>query len=214
MFRPSIWRPCMACSYGKRGSAFVTVVTHHTGASVRVYVALVGFWTPGHRDRASAAFHADLGLVGSGQYLHFHESRLGIAPSRTKNVALRACIVPARRAQWFSLALIIGSVGTYFGTKCTVVHRRPLPPPTPPFSSTPLLSLFLFLLSQALALEYSSPREATFLLCHGPDTIVDDAGSTRTDTRNSGKVEPYEAMFQASVFVGQPMRGACAHHRR
>lgn len=36
-----------------------------------------------------------------------------------------------------------------------------------------------------------------FLLCHGPDNIVvDDTGATRTDTRNTGKVEPYEAVFQ------------------
>lgn len=52
--------------------------------------------------------------------------------------------------------------------------------------------------SQALALDYSSPQEATFLLCHGPDNIVDDTGPTRTGTRNSGSVEPYEAVFQAS----------------
>lgn len=59
--------------------------------------------------------------------------------------------------------------------------------------------------SQALALDYCSPQEASFLLCHGPDNIVDDTGPTRTGTRNSGSVEPYEGVFQASVTgrVGQ-----------
>lgn len=58
---------------------------------------------------------------------------------------------------------------------------------------------------QALALDYSSPQEATFLLCHGPDNIVDDTGATRTGTRNSGSVEPYEALFQVAIDRGLPM---------
>ncbi|CAM9204209.1 unnamed protein product [Ectocarpus sp. 6 AP-2014] len=57
----------------------------------------------------------------------------------------------------------------------------------------------------ALSLDYSSPKEATFLLCHGPDNIVDDTGATRTDTRNTGKVEPYEAVFQAAIERDLPM---------
>lgn len=54
-----------------------------------------------------------------------------------------------------------------------------------------------------MALEYSSVREATFLLSHGPDTIVDDTGKTRTGTRNSGSVEPYLSMFQARFCRGK-----------
>ncbi|CAM9956804.1 unnamed protein product [Hapterophycus canaliculatus] len=52
----------------------------------------------------------------------------------------------------------------------------------------------------ALSLEYSPPQEATFLLCHGPDNIrVDDTGATRTDTRNTGSVEPYEEVFKVNA---------------
>lgn len=51
---------------------------------------------------------------------------------------------------------------------------------------------------QAMALDYSCPQEATFLLCHGPDNIMDDTGETRTGTRNSGSVEPYEALFKVA----------------
>lgn len=54
-----------------------------------------------------------------------------------------------------------------------------------------------------MALEYSSVREATFLLSYGPDIIVDDTGKTRTGTRNSGSVEPYLPIFQARFFQGK-----------
>eukprot|EP00752_Nemacystus_decipiens_P006485 g5839.t1 len=57
----------------------------------------------------------------------------------------------------------------------------------------------------ALSLEYSSPENATFLVCHGPDNIVDGTGATRTDTRSTGKVEPYEAVFQAAIDRDLPM---------
>lgn len=89
----------------------------------------------------------------------------------------------------------------YFRSKKIDSRNPVIAPFTPPLPLSLLqLSLNLSLAPfQALALVYSSPQEATFLLCHGPDNIVDDTGPTRTGTRNSGDVEPYEAVFQASL---------------
>lgn len=58
---------------------------------------------------------------------------------------------------------------------------------------------------QGLGLVYSSVQDASFLMCHGPDTIVDGSGPVRTGTRNSGDVGPYEAVFQAAVERDLPM---------
>ncbi|CAM9167536.1 unnamed protein product [Choristocarpus tenellus] len=58
---------------------------------------------------------------------------------------------------------------------------------------------------EALGLDYSSPSEADFLLCHGPDTIVDDNGTKKTGMRNSGEVDTYEEVFKVGIERGLPM---------